>query len=416
MSDEAKNRSVASWGLVGCAYLILQGCGGGTDSESDRATDRDATWGDVPEISISEMPEGLPVWTFPVEPQTRIGVLSGPWHTVFGKIESASFLSSGDFVVADGLNLEIRAFSQDGGHLWTAGGAGQGPGEFESLTFVGTIVGDSVVAFGERGVGNVFDSEGQFVRRIALENVGGEFGVARVVGTTREGNWISWVSAADVPFVQGETEYRGSMIIVIYDRDGKIVRRLEGQFPISDWVRRRNEAGAINWRTVLPPFARRTQISAGSAGFVVNIQDSFDLRVYTSSGTPFLRIQVASNPVPVDERVRDRYVSLPLAAFPDPTLREEIRRQRLEDPLPKTLPAVGRVIVDSQDRIWVEPFTFPGDPVPHWWVFSPDGEPIAHASIPRATLLSIHRIEDGRMLGSFVSPLGVPQVEYHVLR
>ena len=104
-------------------------------------------------------------WTVSDEPLLEIGTVEGPLEYQFGEVVAAARLSSGDIVVADRAASELRSYDAAGTFQWSAGRFGQGPGEFESLDFVGTVAGDSLVTYDE-GLQRVqlFDAAGQIAR------------------------------------------------------------------------------------------------------------------------------------------------------------------------------------------------------------------------------------------------------------
>ena len=67
------------------------------------------------------------------DPIWAVGSADGPEAEVFSRISGARRLRDGSVVAGVEGFHEIRKFAADGTHLWTAGGRGQGPGEFERL-------------------------------------------------------------------------------------------------------------------------------------------------------------------------------------------------------------------------------------------------------------------------------------------
>ncbi|MEX0892159.1 MAG: hypothetical protein WEB88_08305 [Gemmatimonadota bacterium] len=76
-----------------------------------------------------------PLWTdataWRVDPEAvlRIGAADGEAPYLLTNIRGATRLSDGRIVVVDGATFELRAFTTDGRHAWSAGGEGGGPGE-----------------------------------------------------------------------------------------------------------------------------------------------------------------------------------------------------------------------------------------------------------------------------------------------
>ena len=81
---------------------------------------------------IQEEPQERPevVGTLAAEPSFNVGLADGPEEYLFSQIAGAVRLRDGGVVVAVQGYHQIRRFGPDGGHLWTAGRQGQGPGEF----------------------------------------------------------------------------------------------------------------------------------------------------------------------------------------------------------------------------------------------------------------------------------------------
>ena len=84
------------------------------------------------------------IWQIDPEPALVLGLLEGPDAHLFSQIRAATRLSTGTVVVLDGASQQLRAFSPDGAHLWTAGGPGEGPGETRNPTHLETLPGDTL--------------------------------------------------------------------------------------------------------------------------------------------------------------------------------------------------------------------------------------------------------------------------------
>lgn len=81
-------------------------------------------------------------WNVSNEPMLRIGAVDGDIAYLFGGIRGATRLSDGTVVVLDGISHELRAYSPTGSHVWTAGGRGAGPGEFQAPLSLQSLAGD----------------------------------------------------------------------------------------------------------------------------------------------------------------------------------------------------------------------------------------------------------------------------------
>lgn len=97
---------------------------------------------------------GSAQWRFDPNPIVSIGVLDGPREQILTNVVGATVLQDGTVVV--GLNTrsmtEIRYFDRSGEFVATVSGKGGGPGEFDALTEVFSLPGDSLLAIGRGGV------------------------------------------------------------------------------------------------------------------------------------------------------------------------------------------------------------------------------------------------------------------------
>ena len=96
-------------------------------------------------------------------------------------------------------------------------------------------------------------------------------------------------------------------------------------------------------------------------------------------------------------RVHDEAVELLAQRLPPERVREHFIMNFLPEILPQYRPAIGRVLVDPDQRIWVERFEAlrlgsqlqtPGD---RWTVLAPDGLPLATVALPLHTRLEAVR-------------------------
>ena len=90
-------------------------------------------------------------WHLAAEPSLDLGGVADPGPEEFSRIAAIRRLGSGLIVVAEDEALELRFFDLNGAHVRTVGRKGQGPGEFESISWLAPLGDDSLVVFGGRG-------------------------------------------------------------------------------------------------------------------------------------------------------------------------------------------------------------------------------------------------------------------------
>jgi len=97
-----------------------------------------------------------------------IGGADGPPPTLFTVVTTASRLSDGTIVVLENETSELRFFDPEGTHLRTAGGFGEGPGEFEAaVSFVRLADDTLLVDAADRHL--LFSPTGDYIRQTRID-------------------------------------------------------------------------------------------------------------------------------------------------------------------------------------------------------------------------------------------------------
>ncbi len=118
------------------------------------------------------------------------------------------------YIVAD-KDLGLRLYGVGGDYTRTLGGPGSGPGEFKLLSWLGTLAGDSIVAFAVGlGRGSVFDKRGNLARIVSMAAPGLVFDV------TKTGRFVAVTMAtAEGEQAQGHKVW-GVASVVVSDPSG----------------------------------------------------------------------------------------------------------------------------------------------------------------------------------------------------
>jgi hypothetical protein len=118
------------------------GCSADGGPAGDMVAERDSAGIHVVENPAASVDRAL---TASPEPVLSIGVVDGePEYQLF-QVSAAARLSDGGVVVANAGSREVRFYGPDGRHRATAGGSGQGPGEFRYPAAIVVEAGDTVV-------------------------------------------------------------------------------------------------------------------------------------------------------------------------------------------------------------------------------------------------------------------------------
>lgn len=347
-----------------------------------------------------------PEWTIERDPHLSLGTVDGGGADMFGPLAGVTRQADGSLIVAGVQSLELRSFDVNGEHLWTAGGRGDGPGEFRALS-APAVARDSVLVVDlSTGRASLFDDSGEFQRSFQLPAPRSDAGSVRLLqGVLADGTLV-----ITSPLVRPEPETgyrRQAQVLAFCDTAGSACEAV-GSFPAVEFVVRANPDGSFGGHSVV--MGRETVYAVGADRVAVAPQDEFELYLFRSDGSLERIIRVERAPVPIDGRVRARYVEAGLVGIDDRDERAEVRSRRQEAPFPDAMPVLERVLMDTRGRIWVQEFVprFE-DAEPTWWVFDQSGELMASAHFPSGFVP--HQIEEEIVVGVFSDSLGVPYVQ-----
>ena len=311
----------------------------------------------------------------------------------FYSVRSIERLSDGSLVVANRGSNEIRKFSADGRLLASAGGDGDGPGEFTNLQQI-ELAGDSIIARDIRSRVALFGPDLEHIRTIRLQGYAGDL---RYLGS---GTLVVQVL---MDFSERYGLGRDPEALLLFDLEGVRVDSI-GSTP-------GRETYSTEILEAAPLF--------GKAALV----DTYGGRIYSG----------ASDHMQVEERSPDgdtvrifRIPDFPLALTPEQVDAE--RHARLNFPLPQgieslppyfveavegmptpeTRPAYANLLVDATGAIWLRPFrgmSEAGGPE-HWLVLGPDGTWLGSVEIPEDFRLMDIGVDE--ILGVWTDEMDVP--------
>jgi len=324
--------------------------------------------------------------------------------SAFGRVSSALRLADGVIAVADPLSSSIHFFDTSGSRFRVAGGSGEGPGEFRSLTWIRRASGLALVAYDRTRRASVFDQTGRLIRTGQVPGP--------PVGTLSTGEMIfsRRISSAREELPGGL--YRDSSLFLVARDDAWSSLDTLGMFPNSDppySARVTSAAGAlvvVSFGEVMP-YGRIASVVISGEQVVHGDGGLWELRYHDRTGR-LTRIVRRDQP---PERITDRLLADFIEAFVL-TLPEGSRAQAgdaLEDFTPRrTVPAFGRVLADEIGRLWVRDYKLPGPAAQRWTVLSPLGAPLGTVLVPAD--LEILDVGRSHVLGLRKGPYDIDQV------
>lgn len=352
--------------------LLLPACG--ASGPADEAVARDSAG-----IRIVENPAPAGIWnlepgplrgaTILLEstPSVSIGSLDGLPEYTFQNVSRAVKLEDGRIVVADG--LELKYYDADGRHLTTAGGEGEGPGEFSMLNEV--VVCEGEVVAGDMGQQylSVFDRDGTFLRTHRLPVSGSVFPMFLEGCDQATGLPLLRVPSTYSP---GDPSGHRDALIAILRADTAAT----GSDTVAVVPTRVRSGGMIG------PFDSGTRYGYDGTNVHVLETEKLEVRTFGSDGSLVRIARVPHEPRPVSDEDHRRAIEASLDAM-NPAFAERLRPRLAAGPKPDYMPAASDFVADRTGRLWIQPFRPPFDEPPtRWLVLDARGSFLAAADLP----------------------------------
>ncbi len=339
-------------------------------------------------------------WQVDPSPIASVGLDESVEAELFGRIPAAHLLPGGGFLVLEAQSREIRAFSDSGAHLWTAGGPGDGPSELGYASDVGVLA-DGTIAVPDLGGWKIvrFAPSGEFIEASAIDR-----GSAQLVGAPRVP-----MTGGTIPLLGGEERAMAPSTELSFSEGTTVVQMLRGgeaeevfRSPGGQGFQKAQD-GLL--RGGILPFGRIVAWDAGRDIIVVGNGHApptviRETRTSRELPGPFPRVAVSA-------ALKDRLLA---TRDEDRELYAEVLRSSA---IPDSTPGYDRLWVDSSDRIWVRQYQV-GAAAHRWAVLDSAGEVLGRVSLPLDSRFL--DADDSRILIRRDTDIGVPFVEVRRLR
>ncbi len=351
--------------LLTVAAVVLAGCEGRTQQPAFQVRDSSGI-----RIIESFGPEWGPGegWRIDATPLSRIGVLEGNPSYQFDGVTGAARLEDGTVVVADFGYQNVRFFDAEGRVTATVGGPGEGPGEFQGLSALGTDDSGRIWAydFMLRRI-TWLDGSGRILRIISLDP---EPPMLNPVGVLADGSFLLkqlW-GATQVAQATQTGFRRDPVAFVRFAADGTLLDTL-CLLPGRELVLT-DEGGRGVMGT--PPFGKNASGTIWRGVAVVGSTEAVDLSVLSPGGEAVRIVRLPALDLRLDPDAREEYIEGRLTGLPEGDRPGE--RARLEAmTFPETRPAFGGLVADSEGNLWVSDWvSAPGTPK-EWKVLDAEG-------------------------------------------
>jgi hypothetical protein len=404
--------SIAIPAFLSILTLSLTACDAGSGGASSPAV-RDSAGIQIVQNSEFAWPEGQG-WRLSEAPRLDIGVLEGDSAYQLFRVGRAVKLSDGRIVVANGGTHQLRFYDANGGHLFSVGREGGGPGEFAELMWVRALPGDTLLAYDWRNRRlSYFDAGGDFIRSLQLQFLNDMGGFPTIVAPFGDGSLLVGVQ----PFLIGDEIQDGlrrdTTVYLHCDRDAAVIDTL-GRFPGGEVFVR--TAGGAETRVMASSraFGRFPQHAVHQDGFYFSTTDSYEIGYYSTDGELVRIIRRDQPNLAVTAGDIERYKEERLEDAGGAWQPRDLVEQSLAHmPFPETFPAHDDLAVDAAGNLWVAEYRRPGDERTHWTVFDPGGRMLGVVEMPER--FTVYQIGADFVLGRWADEMDVEHVRLYGL-
>lgn len=353
-------------------------------------------------VTVNRVPAaGADTWTVVLDPVLRIGGPGAEGPAALFRVSGLLQLAEGGVAVADA-SREIRVFGADGRLVARYGGAGEGPGEFQHISVLARLPGDSLLAIdGRTARSTVLAPDGTVARTITLPT---DLPGATYAMDVDPAGSVYMLRGRGFGIDAEEGVHRPEFTIYRVSADGTEADSL-GAWP-GPRTHVRIEGRRVSVTETL--LTDNTHIAPARNGFFVGTSDRYEIERRAMDGRLLQLVRVAGAEREVDDALADAALEARLARIGDDNLRRLSRRTLTELPPPERVPAFAGFIIDDSEHLWVRSYPLPGDTAQAFDVFDPAGRWKSSVQLP--TDFTPWHIGEDFVLGVQRDELGVESV------
>ena len=283
----------------------------------------------------------------------------------FYQVRGMKRLSDGSLVVVNGGSDEIRQFSAEGHFVGSAGGPGEGPGEFSNIQQL-ELVGDTMLVLDYDGRVTVFDPGPTLVRVMRPHH-----GISTIY-TLSKGRFVAEIL---MEYSAATGLVRAAEALQVYDLEGArldSIGETAGHEEFTD-----NETFSAT-----PLFAKYSHVDTQGERIFYGASDLMQVEELSANGDLVRILRIPGYPLALTEAQveAERDSRLDLGVPIPPQYREMTELL----PSPETRPAYADLLVDPTGAVWLRPFlgtSERGGPE-LWTVLDPSGAWLGSVGFP----------------------------------
>jgi hypothetical protein len=330
----------------------------------------------------------------------------------FAAITSGAFFDDGDFVIGDVMNARLSVFNGQGRLQKMIGRKGGGPGEFSNLAWARVYRGDSIATYdrAQRRV-TVFSRSGTPVRTVIIMSPGDGWG-PEALALLDDGRILVQATRR----VGAETALPGIhaalMELWIYSSAGSPLKRLASNLVNLEWVKLASPS------LLMPrPFAVVSLVAIRDSSVLVADSADAPIRELSVTGAEIRRFGARSaTRTPSKDHIAAYRENQLAAARRSTDANALVMQTRILDatPFPAHVPALRRMFIDRDGRLWAEEYPAARSRRQRFQVHGPDGRLLAHVSGPDGG--RVLDVRGARALVAWSDPDGVPFVRIYAIQ
>jgi 6-bladed beta-propeller len=349
-------------------------------------------------------------WEIATKPSLSIGLEDGDAPYLLSRVYSASRLANGQIVIGDSGSGELRFFDASGKFMRAAGRRGHGPGEFHefsSLILCALPGKELFVADGGADRAHIYSITGEYKRTVTFQHEPGS-STPGIRACFADGTLL--MRNVPVAVLQGEpgTLIRSTMQYFRYGADGRPLSKLAA---VPDRTRYVTQHGNITHYPFVP-FSPESQAAAGARTIYLNHSGLAEIEKRDPGGRleGLIRWQAKR---PRTSAVYRRFVEAHLAATSEQRRPPYAAFYAKTLPIPEFVPAVGQIIVDAIEHLWIKRYQLPWDNAADYDIFDPAGRWLGQVGAP--SHVEIFQIDRDYILGKHRDELDVERIVIHSL-
>lgn len=401
-TTDPEPRRAAVLGMAALLATALFATGCGDAGQGPETTVRDSAGVAIIGNALPAADAAVLPWRVAPEPSLEIGAADGPEAYQLFRVRAVTRLADGSIAVVNGGTNELRVYGPDGAFRGAAGGKGDGPGEFRAIRLAGHLAADTLLLFDGRHNRFTVATPGPAVARSFTVGPGAGEGAVDALGVLGDGR-IAVNGPTQFGDVADASVIMPPRALLVLDHDGALVTPLDTLATRPIYFE--NNGG---FSLTFLPFTIAPQFAVGDSTVYVGDGDAYAIRAYDPrTGRVTRRIRLDRPTRPVTDEMLAEYVEWSVAQA-DPARAPALRESYEAMPIPETMPAYERLLVDGTGDLWVADFRAPGDEARRWTVFDPTGRVLGTVRTPDDVY--IHEIGPDWILGVRRDELDIPYV------